>query len=57
MNGKDGKRLGFSIVGGSDSKNGQTIGIHIKTVLPDGIAAEDGRLKIGELRLSYFLHI
>lgn len=46
-NGKNDKRLGFSICGGKD-KNGNGVGIFIKTILPDGIAAEEGSLKIGE---------
>ena len=47
-NGKNSKKLGFSICGGKD-KNGNGVGIFIKTILPDGIAAEEGTLKIGEV--------
>lgn len=50
---KDGKGLGLSIVGGSDTVLG-TVVIH--EVYPDGAAAVDGRLKPGdqvlEVRIS-----
>uniref|UniRef100_A0A183VBB2 PDZ domain-containing protein n=1 Tax=Toxocara canis TaxID=6265 RepID=A0A183VBB2_TOXCA len=42
---KDGKGLGLSIVGGSDTVLG-TVVIH--EVYPDGAAAMDGRLKPGD---------
>ncbi|KAK6042360.1 hypothetical protein COOONC_20135 [Cooperia oncophora] len=42
---KDGKGLGLSIVGGSDTVLG-TVVIH--EVYPDGAAAHDGRLKPGD---------
>jgi hypothetical protein len=43
-NGRFGKKLGFSIIGGCDTG----MGIIVKTVLPDGLAAYEGSLMIGD---------
>lgn len=43
-----GKKLGFTVVGGQDTP-GRPMGIYIKTIQPNGLAAEDGGLRQGKL--------
>jgi len=44
INGRDGKKLGFSMTGGAE----HNFPLTIKNILPGGIASDDGRLKIGK---------
>ncbi|XP_073723160.1 syntaxin-binding protein 4 [Misgurnus anguillicaudatus] len=46
------KGLGVKIIGGYREQSGEEFGIFIKRVLPGGVAAQDGRLKAGDLILD-----
>ncbi|XP_066519320.1 syntaxin-binding protein 4 isoform X2 [Hoplias malabaricus] len=46
------KGLGVKIIGGYRELSGEEFGIFIKRILPGGVAAQDGRLRAGDLILD-----
>nr|XP_021328247.1 syntaxin-binding protein 4 isoform X2 [Danio rerio]XP_021328248.1 syntaxin-binding protein 4 isoform X2 [Danio rerio]XP_021328249.1 syntaxin-binding protein 4 isoform X2 [Danio rerio] len=46
------KGLGVKIIGGYRGQSGEEFGIFIKRILPGGVAAQDGRLRPGDLILD-----
>ncbi|RXN09739.1 syntaxin-binding 4 isoform X1 [Labeo rohita] len=46
------KGLGVKIIGGYREQSGEEFGIFIKRILPGGVAAQDGRLRAGDLILD-----
>nr|XP_029497687.1 partitioning defective 3 homolog B-like [Oncorhynchus nerka] len=46
------KGLGLKIIGGYRDQTQEEFGIFIKRVLPGGLAAQDGRLRTGDLVLE-----
>ncbi|XP_016427805.1 syntaxin-binding protein 4 isoform X2 [Sinocyclocheilus rhinocerous] len=46
------KGLGVKIIGGYREQSGEEFGIFIKRILPGGMAAQDGRLRAGDLILD-----
>ena len=48
---KDNRPLGFSLCGGKGSKRGD-IGLYVRSIKETGLAAEDGRLRVGDQLLA-----
>ena len=53
----EGCGLGISIVGGTGSPAGGDLPIVVKRVLPQGLAARDGRLKVGDQLVAVNEHL
>lgn len=53
INGRDGKKLGFSMAGGAEYGSP----LVVKNILAGGIASLDGRLRIGQCLLSLFMRL